>query len=100
MVSAVGLTLESHLKNTMTITAGITGAHHALIPNADNDVGPRERITSMIAVAQAIALRKLSPEKWNGEIPAYAQARGIAVRKPGRNRTARMNFVACLCMRA
>src|SRR5437867_11275736 len=31
---------SSHRKNNTTITAGITGAHHASAPSADRDVGP------------------------------------------------------------
>src|SRR5207253_2967901 len=35
--------LESHLKNKITMAAGTAGAHHALVPNADYEVGPSER---------------------------------------------------------
>ena len=82
------------------MTAGTNGAHHAFIPNADNEVGPSERMTNMIVLAQAKALRKLSPENFRGRTPAYAQASGIAIRRPGKKRTARMNLLACLRIRS
>ena len=31
-------------------------------------------------------------------MPAYAHASGIAIRKPGKKRTARMSFEACRCI--
>ena len=52
----------SHRKNNTTITAGIAGAHQALIPNADSDVSPSERMTNIIPAAQTSALMKLNPE--------------------------------------
>ena len=40
----------------------------------------------MIVPAQRNALTRFSDEKWSGLTPAYAQAMGIAVRRPGRKR--------------
>ena len=42
--------------------AGIAGAHHTFRPKAESDVGPNNRTTDIIALAQATALMKLSPE--------------------------------------
>ena len=50
--------------------AGIAGAHHVLMPNADSEVGPSDRMTNMIALAHASALMKLSPENCAAGIPA------------------------------
>ena len=46
--SPVAPILDNQRKNDTTIIAGITGVHHAFMPSADNEVGPSQRITSMI----------------------------------------------------
>ena len=80
--------------------AGITGAHHTLTPSAVKEAGPSQEIMNMIPPAHAKALMKLIPEKRSAEMPAYALASGIAMRKPGKKRTARMSFVACRLIRS
>ena len=95
----MGAARESQRKNNTTLTAGITGAHQALTPNADSDVAPSDWMMNMIALAHARALMKLSPENRNAGILAYAHARGIAILKPGRNRTPRISFVLWRCIR-
>src|SRR5438067_516206 len=51
-----GSTRANHRKNNTTATAGIAGAHHALIPRAEMELSPSHRITNMIIVAHATAL--------------------------------------------
>src|SRR5207247_7661205 len=65
-----GSTRPNHRKKSTTITAGTAGAHHALIPRAESEVGPSHRITNMIAAAHATALIKLRHENKKGEMPA------------------------------
>ena len=60
--SSLGPVRESHRKNATTITAGMAGAHQALMPNEPSDDGPNGLITNMMALAHASALTKLRPE--------------------------------------
>jgi len=75
-------------KNAITRTAGMSGPHHASRPIA---ISVREPsfTNSMMAPAQPKALTRFSRLNLSGGVLAYAQATGIAVRSPGRNRPAR-----------
>src|SRR6185436_13046601 len=89
----------SHRKKIITITAGISGPHQRFRPKATSVWDPRVT-SSRIDPAQASALAMLSNVNLRGRVPAYAQATGMATRKPGRNRLTRMIGVSCEWTRA
>src|SRR4029078_8415852 len=72
----------SHRKNRITIIAGISGPHHALRPSALRLLD--DHLTSaMMLAAHRNALIRFSALNFAARMPAYAQAMGMAVLKPG-----------------